>query len=177
LLVSHFGVDPYYLGADQLVLPVALGFMTYGLYILVNNVLYARGATMAIGIIVLVAALANACLNVLLIPSMGPLGAAIATWMAYLVLVLLSVGWSRRLIEIKYPWWAYAYIVMLICGLYGLGQFTLEWAASWRLVARLGLIMTYIPLILVGRLYSIEEVKTGINATRKWLAARGANSR
>ncbi len=78
---------------------------------------------------------------------------------------------------ISYPWWAYVYIVVLICGLFSLGRFTLEWAAPWRLVARLGLILTYLPLIVVGRLYSIDEVKTGLAAARKWLVARGANSR
>ena len=81
-------------------------FLAYGLYIIANNVLYATGHTGTIGTNVLMAALLNAGLNVLWIPWLGAMGAALATLGAYTVLAGWSMWVAERKMPVGYPWGA-----------------------------------------------------------------------
>jgi O-antigen/teichoic acid export membrane protein len=173
LLVELFGVDPYYLQADIMVLPVALGFMGYGVYIVVNNVLYATNLTHIIGLNVLTAAAANLVLNFALIPLLGALGAALATTLSYGVLALLTARIAEKQIHVGYPWRILVIVIVLVVGLYLPGYLTTSWETFPRLSLRLLLISMYIPLILITGLYGREDLQKGM----KWIRdAREGNT-
>lgn len=160
-LSEAFGVDPYYLNADVMVLPIALGFMGYGIYIVVNNILYATELTHLISMNVLIAAVTNAALNVAMIPFFGPLGAALATAVAYGLLAFLSARIAERQIHVGYPWRIVWVIGGMIVLLWAAGLPTTDWPALPRLAVRFGLIALYVPLVYVFGVYTREDLEKG----------------
>jgi O-antigen/teichoic acid export membrane protein len=172
LLVKLFGVDPYYLNADPMVLPIALGFMGYGIYIVVNNVLYATALTHVISMNVLVAACANAAFNLVMIPWMGAYGAALATTMAYALLAWMSARVAERRIHVGYPWKTVSIVVGLVAGLWVVSVPTYAWETVPRLLARLILISVYMPVILWIGLYNRTDLLKGIEVVRGRLLRR-----
>ena len=167
LLVKGFAVDPYYLNVDTLVLPLALGFLAYGLYIVFNNVLLAMGHTSMISINVVGAALLNGVLNMIMIPVLGALGAALTTAVAYAALALMTALVAQRKQPVAYPWRVCGIVLVMILGLYGLGTLTAAWPAAVRLPVRLLLILAYLAMIPVFRLYTVDELRTGWAAIRQ----------
>ncbi len=99
--------DEAYLEADTLVLLLALGFMNYGVYYVIINVVYAAGRTKAISLNVMVAAVLNAALNLALIPFLGAFGAALATFLAYLALAVGAAYFTRQDLPVAFPWGVY----------------------------------------------------------------------
>ena len=95
--------NPAYLDADPLVLPIALGFMAYGVYIIMMNVLYATAQTKRIAGNVLGSAVLNLALNAALIPLFGAMGAALATFAAYAGLAAITTWQARRAVAIAFP--------------------------------------------------------------------------
>jgi O-antigen/teichoic acid export membrane protein len=151
--------DPAYLAADQLVLPIALGYFAYGIYFIAMNVLYAAGRSRAIAGGVAVAAAANLALNILTVPRFGPAGAAVATLVTYAGLAAATLRRAHRVAPAPYAWGALAVVLALVLGLWLLGQPTADWHAQARLPARLALICAYPLLLLTFRVYSVGEVR------------------
>ncbi len=165
-LSEAFNVDPYYLQADAMVLPIALGFMAYGVYVVVNNILYATELTHVISMNVLFAAVVNAVLNVLMIPFLGAYGAALATTLAYAVLAGLTAWVAERKIHVGYPWRIVWIVTGIVVALWLIGYPTTRWAPGPRLAVRAGLIAAYVPLVLAFRLYSGEDLEKGLRTLR-----------
>lgn len=173
LLVELFGVDPFYLQADVMVLPIALGFMGYGVYIVVNNVLYATNLTHVISLNVATAAAANVALNFALIPYLGAYGAALATTASYALLAGLSARIAEKQIHVGYPWRILFIVLALIISLYIAGYFTTAWDAVPRLIFRTFLIASYIPLVLLSGLYTRQDIQKGADWIRSYRSGRG----
>ena len=171
--VTHLVTDrTAYLAVDTLALPIAFGFMAYGIYYIVVNILYAAERTRVIAWTVAAAAVGNAALNVVLIPSFGVMGAALATTAAYGLLVAIAVREARRHQRVDYAWGKLAWVVGLVLGLWGLGQPTVDWEVPARLAVRSLLILAYLPLILVARLYTPREVAQGWAWLVQWWGRR-----
>ena len=147
-----------YLAADQLVLPIGLGFMAYGIYHIAVNVLYASGETQHIARMVIMAALANVGLNIVLIPTFGSVGAALTTGGAYALLAVLAVRQARQHLKVDYSWRTLGFVLLLVGLLWGIGQLTQSWAAGPRFAARVGLVFAYLPLLYLCRLYRRDEL-------------------
>ena len=151
--------NPAFLRAEPLVLPIALGFMAYGIYFIGMNILYADGRTPAIAIGVALAATLNIALNLFAIPRWGAMGAALATLVAYVALAAWTLARAHRVAPVKYRWEALAAVVCILLGLWALGQVSGVWGTALRLPFRLALIGCYPLLILVAGLYSREELR------------------
>ena len=161
LLSELFNVDPFYLQADVMVLPIALGFMGYGVYIVVNNILYATELTHVISMNVLIAAAVNAAVNLILIPFMGALGAAIATAGSYALLAWLSARIAERQIRVGYPWRVVWIVVAAVVLLWALGIPTTNWSTPARLAARTCLIALYVPIVYFSGIYTRADFEKG----------------
>ena len=166
-LSTIFNVDPLYLRADPMVLPIALGFMGYGIYIVVNNVLYARALTHIISLNVLIAAGANAALNFILIPVMGAYGAALATTLAYALLAAASARIAERKMHVGYPWRILALVTLMVVGLWAIGYPTYSWDTLPRLAVRCGLILVYLPFVWWSGLYTRVDLEKGLELLRQ----------
>lgn len=153
---------PEYVVVDMLVFPVALGFMAYGLYYIAVNVLYAAGQAGRLAMLVLFMASLNAGLNVLLIPVLGPLGAALATVAAYTALALATFRAGAGISTVRYPWIALVKIVALLLLLFVASRFSSDWSPVDRIAYRLGLLAVY-PLVLISTgVYSWSGIRTMI---------------
>ena len=165
--------NPAYLDADPLILPIALGFMAYGIYIIMMNVLYATAQTRRIAGNVLGAAVLNLALNAALIPLLGAMGAALATLAAYAGLAAVTTWQARDAVVIAFPWRALATVLLLVGGLWVLGQPSLGWTQPARLAWRVGLLALYPLLVLAAGVYSRSEWRILWTTLRGYAGRRG----
>ncbi|OZC03582.1 polysaccharide biosynthesis C-terminal domain-containing protein [Rubricoccus marinus] len=164
--------EPAYLGASGLVLPVALGYVGYGLYFVVVNVLYAAGETRRISQGVIGAAVGNAVLNLLLIPPFGAMGAALATVASFAGLALYAERVARRHAPIRYPWGA-ALASGVIAAVLALAAMPSEAWGLWpRVALRAGLLACYPAALFALGLYEVREIRNGLAMARGWLRQR-----
>jgi O-antigen/teichoic acid export membrane protein len=158
--------EPGYAAVEPLVLLIGLGFLMNGLYFVAVNVLYAGGRTQTVAWSVAGAAALNAGLNLALIPALGLAGAALATFGAYAALAVWTARVAERDIRAHYPWGALATALLLVAGLWVLGQGSVEWSTAARLAWRLGLLALYPALVVAAGLYRPAELRRYLGALR-----------
>lgn len=154
--------NPAYLGVETLVFPLAVGFALYGTYYVLVTILYAAGRTTAIARNLLLATGANVVLNVVLIPPFGAMGAAVATILAYGGLLVVTAQTVTRWTGTQFDWSVLIKGLALVTGLYLAGHLLLDASLVIRLAGRIALVAAYVPLVVVLRLYTWEEVRTVI---------------
>lgn len=151
--------NPAYQDAEPLILPIALGFVAYGLYYIVMNVLYAAKQTGRIAGYVMGAALFNLGLNLALVPTLGAMGAALATLGSYAGLAAVTAWRAREHVRIAFPWGALASVVLVVVGLWALAQPSQPWGVPQRIAWRLGLVALYPALVLAAGVYTLGELR------------------
>lgn len=164
--------NPAYRDAEPLILPVALGFVGYGIYYIAMNVLYAARQTRRIAGYVMATAAVNLGLNLALVPFLGAMGAALATLLSYAGLAAATAWQARQLARIAFPWWALGSVVLIVAGLWALAQPSYPWDVPQRLAWRLGLVALYPALVLAAGVYTRAELRTSWDALRRFLPAR-----
>ncbi len=158
-----------YLAAEYLVLPIAIGYLFYGVYSVMNNLIYAGGRSGAIAQNIFLAAMFNIILNLALIPLWGVMGAAVATAISYAALLAVTTRIAYRHTSTRFPWTVLGKVLVLIIVLYVLGRLTFDWSTPARLAARLLLIAAYPVGVYAWRLYSPEEWRELAAIVRKRL--------
>ncbi len=159
--------DPAYRAAEPLILPIALGFLAYGVYFILMNLLFVAERTRQIASAVVMAAVLNLALNLALVPALGAMGAALATVASYASLVGLTLVQARRATTVRLPWAALAAAVLLVLGLWALAQPTWDWAQGPRVLARLGLVGLYPPLVVAAGVYRRDELRAALAMVRR----------
>lgn len=159
--LSRVGVDEFYLSSAILVFPLALGAMIYGVFIVINNVFLAAAKTQLISWMVIMAAGLNIVFNLILIPYYEAFGAAIATVLAYGILVFLASRKAKQEIHIKYKWSTFFLVVSMITLLFLAGLTTQEWDTLPRIGARILLVLAYFPLLYIFKIYRRDEIALG----------------
>ena len=164
-----------YLEAEVLVFPIALGFMLYGLYTVIINVVIAHGRTRSVAYMVIGSALANAVLNVVMIPWLGVFGAAASTAIAYGFLMLWAAHTANRHRGIRYPFGPLVVVLVILITLYLAALTTIDLPTMARIGARFGIILLYPVLILVTQIYRVDEVRASVGTLRtRYLKGRAA---
>lgn len=90
-----------YMVGGGLVLLVALGTIFYGFYAINVYVIYLVEQTKWLPLMIGVAAATNAGINIVLIPKIGIMAAAISTIVSYFILAAVVTVWARRAISYK----------------------------------------------------------------------------
>lgn len=161
--------NPVYLEVETLVAPIAAGYLLYGVYFLMVNVLFVADRTGTVAVNLLLATALNVALNVALIPSFGPMGAAAATVLSYAALVALTARTVVREAATRFDWSVLARVLLLGAVLFALGHLSVDWDTWARIVWRAALVLAYLPLVLALRLYTPEEARRGL----AWVRTRG----
>jgi len=156
-----------YLQAEPLVFFISMGFMSYGIYYIMMNIVYAKGKSVLIALSVTGAAVLNIVLNIIMIPYFGALGAALATFIAYLGLALFTAYNSRRYIIVKYPWRILSLVFVMLFIFFGASLLTLELNLWERLIYRSFLFILYPLIIILFKAYSLKEIKDGFSLIKK----------
>lgn len=102
-----------YLVGGGLVLLVALGLMLFGLYQINVYAILLVQQTKWLPLMITIAVLTNAGINLALIPKIGIMGAAISTVVSYFILVAIVTVWARRVISCK---WDFKFLAKVVAG-------------------------------------------------------------
>jgi O-antigen/teichoic acid export membrane protein len=130
----------------------AIGLITtavtlYALYMVMVVILGRTGRTEFNLPAALAALAANVVLNLLLVPPLGIVGAALALVASYLVVVALMYVFTQRLFPVPYQWGRLARVVLTAAVLVGAGELLLPTSGAAGLLGRIALFAAY-PLVL-----------------------------
>lgn len=157
--ILHILARPEYFGSGVIIRLVAIASFIYVLGTLTNTALLYQKRAGLTQVTVLVSAGLNLLLNVLLIPRLQMVGAALAMLLSFTVMVLLGYFLSQKALHVKYDWAALSKIVGI-----GATLLTLEWllvpqAASLGACAvRVALLLAYpVLLLLIGAFTASER--------------------
>jgi len=90
-----------YMVGGGLILLVALGIMLLGVYSINSYIILLVQQTKWLPLIMAIAAVTNAGINLALIPKIGIMGAAISTIVSYFILAAIVTVWANRVISYK----------------------------------------------------------------------------
>lgn len=167
--------DDEYFAANEAVGPLAAGTALYALYLVLVVILGRTGRTefsfpaTAVGVGV------NIALNLLLVPEHGIVGAGVALFASYLVVVALMHGIVRRLFYVPYEWRRLAIAVGLAAGLIAIGELAVPHEGAGGLAISLGLCAAYPAGLMAGRfMTAAEREQIGALIRSLWDGRRGA---
>ena len=126
---------------------IATGVTLYALYMVLVVILGRTGRTEFNFPATAAALVANVGLNLILVPSMGIVGAGIALVASYFVVLALMYWFTQRLFPVPYQWGRLLRVVLVSAVLVGLGELLLPTEGALGLLLRIVLWLTY-PLIL-----------------------------
>ena len=138
---------PEFFGSYEAIGLITTGVTLYALSQVLVVILGRTGRT-EFNIPATVAAVAvNVALNLLLVPSMGIVGAGLALVASYLVVVATMYGFTQRLFPVPYEWGRLGQVVAVSAILVGAGELAMPAEGAAGLLGRLALWAAY-PLLL-----------------------------
>jgi O-antigen/teichoic acid export membrane protein len=153
---------PKFFDSFEVIGLISVAVTLYALYLVLVVILGRTGRTefnlpAAIGALVV-----NVVLNLVLVPPLGIVGAALALVASYLVVLGLMYGFTQRLFPVPYEWGRLLRVVLTVAALVGLAELLVPTEGAAGLLLRVALFAAY-PLVLLGSgFFSDEE--------RGWLA-------
>jgi O-antigen/teichoic acid export membrane protein len=119
----------------------------YALYMVMVVILGRTGRT-EFNLPAAISALAvNVVLNLILVPSMGIVGAALALVISYLVVIVLMYAFTQRLFPVPYQWGRLARVVLTAAILVGVGEAVMPTSGLLGFLGR-GVLFVAYPLLL-----------------------------
>jgi O-antigen/teichoic acid export membrane protein len=156
-IFGRYIIHPDYWGGLSIVPVVLLAYMFLGVY---NNLVagvYIEKKTQRLPAITLAGALVNIGTNFLLIPTMGMMGGALATLLAYAVMALALYVDVRRFYPVRYEWGRIAHVSLVAGGVYFL--FRVVGAGSYHLLWKLFLLVAFCIVLYVSRFFLPDELQ------------------
>ena len=141
---------------------VATGVTLYALYMVLVVILGRTGRTEFNFPATIAALVANLALNLVLVPSLGIVGAGLALVASYVVVVSLMYVFTQRLFPVPYQWARLARVLAVSAVLVGLGELLLPGSGFAGFLGRAVLWLAYPALLLLSGFFTAEE--------RGWLA-------
>jgi O-antigen/teichoic acid export membrane protein len=138
---------------------VAAGAALTGAMGLIVLILMLKKKTAVMGTISILSAVLNFGLNLVLIPYLGLIGAALTTFLAFLLALVLTVYYSLKLFTFDVN---YGFIVKSVCGSCIIALFLLLWNPSGFLSIVLSIALAaviYLTILLVLRGLTLQEIK------------------
>lgn len=166
LVISYFSKEVVYIASPESyhdaarVIPfIVSGYFFYGLLRIIYTPLYARKKTGTISKINVVAALTNFGLNILLIPIIGIFGAALSTYISFMVMILIGYYVSTKVLLFRWEInkiikvFALMTIFTLIGMLIDTGNMIFD--VSLKIVG----IFVYLAFIYLAKVFDLNEIK------------------
>jgi O-antigen/teichoic acid export membrane protein len=138
---------------------VAAGTALYGVYALLVQIIALKKKTAIMGTIWILCAALNFGLNLILIPYLGLIGAALTTFLAFLLAFVLTTIYSFRYFKFDVKG---GFIVKSVCGSSIIALFLLLWNPSGLLTIILSIALAaaiYLTIMLALRGFTIQEAK------------------
>jgi O-antigen/teichoic acid export membrane protein len=158
----RFFAAPKFFDAYEVVGLIAAAVTLYALYMVMVVILGRTGRTEYNLPAAIAALVSNVVLNLILVPSLGIVGAGLALVASYLVVIALMYWFTQRLFPVPYEWGRLARVLFAAAALVGLGELVMPTAGFGGLVGRLFLALLYPLALLASGFFTAEE--------RGWLA-------
>src|SRR5262249_52504099 len=151
---------------------VAFAYLLYGFYILSSTGLGLVKRNAPISWATFVAAAANVCLNIWLIPRFGALAAAYTTIVSYAILGSGCLFFAHRLYPIPFRYWQWAQLLGGMIALAAIPSMlpVVPWPAG--VAIRLALLILYGGLVLAAGVVQRDEVSMLASALSRSLRNR-----
>jgi O-antigen/teichoic acid export membrane protein len=170
---------PEFFGSYKAIGLISTAVTLYALYMVLVVILGRTGRTEFNFPATLAALAANVALNLILVPSLGIVGAGLALVASYLVVLALMYGFTQRLFPVPYQWGRLARVALTAAALVALGELLMPTSGAAGLLGRAALLAAY-PLALfatgfftpgervwLSRLRHPAELATSFNRLRK----------
>jgi O-antigen/teichoic acid export membrane protein len=138
---------PEFFGSYKAIGLISAAVTLYALYMVMVVILGRTGRTEFNFPAAIAALAANVVLNLLLVPPLGIVGAALALVVSYLVVLGLMYGFTQRLFPVPYQWGRLARVVLTSAVLVGVGELVMPTSGFTGLLGRAVLFALY-PLAL-----------------------------
>lgn len=150
---------PAFVGAERYVWLLAMTSLSSGFALVVMIGLLIEKKLAQAAWMTTAAAALNTLLNILLIPTLGVLGAALATAVAYLASALLMAIRAQRVHPFPYEWRKVGAAFAVYLALAGAGLALGSQARPLSIAMRLGLLLAYPLLLWLLRVFEIWELQ------------------
>lgn len=151
--------------ASSVVPLIVLSYLLYGLYVNLIVGAYLQSRTRVLPLVVGGAAVVNVVLNFALIPPYGMMGAAVATLVAYMVMVVFLHEALKRSYPIAYEWVRMLKIVIVSGTIYGAGGLLHPDRLMLNVLCKVGLMGLYGVLLFATGFFEKDEIEH----IRRWL--------
>ncbi|MEW6506530.1 MAG: polysaccharide biosynthesis C-terminal domain-containing protein [Bacteroidota bacterium] len=151
-----------YLSGLYIVPAVLLGYLFHGLYVNFTAGIYIEEKTKFFPLVTGIGAVVNILVNILLIPIIGILGAALATLFAYMAMSVSLFFISQKYYEIKYEYDRIIKILLLLifsCGLYYFIHFNYEFTLPLKFIVLIGFTLALFALNIISRQELLRLIK------------------
>ena len=153
----RFFVAPKFFDAYEVVGLIAAAVTLYALYMVMVVILGRTGRTEYNLPAALAALASNVALNLILVPPLGIVGAALALVGSYLVVIALMYGFTQRLFPVPYEWARLARILFVAAALVGFGEVVLPASGFAGFVGRLALGLLFPVVLFATGFFTAEE--------------------
>lgn len=144
---------------------IATGVTLYALYMVLLVILGRTGRTEFNFPATAAALVANVGLNLLLVPSLGIVGAGLALVASYVVVLALMYGFTQRLFPVPYEWGRLARVVLVASALVLAGELLMPTDGIFGLLGRIVFWLAY-PLCLLATGFFTPSERRGLATLR-----------
>ncbi len=163
--MEFFGVsiyNPKYQSGLIIVPIILLGYLFNGLYYNFQPGLYIQEKTKYFPIVTLAGAIVNVVVNILLIPILGLIGAALATLASYMVMATGLYYFAQKVYPIKYEYAKVGkilFLVLLTCGIYYYLHYTIGLLFVYKIIMLFGFVGMLFALRVVDKDEIVKNLK------------------
>jgi len=150
-------VDTRFWSSFAVVPLIVLSYLCYGARTVVTIGVGVLNKTYYLAITIVIAAIINLVLNAILIPIYGMMGAAWATLISYIALLVMDIVVNQRLYPIRYELWKIGIIVLFGAFIFGMSSLVENHNIWFTIVLKTLLIILYIGLLLIPGFLSVSE--------------------
>ena len=159
LLHNRTLIAAAYWGGVNIIPVVLLAYLFNGMYVNFTAGIFIEGKTKYLPYITGLGALANIVVNILLIPYMGIMGAAIATLASYIAMAFALYFVSRRFYRVDYEYWK-IFRIFIALGLV-MAAYYLGFAGN--IISKTVLLILFFILLCLLKIISLDDISSIYN--------------
>ncbi len=149
--------DPKFFDSFEVIGLISVAVTLYALYLVLVVILGRTGRTEFNLPAAFAALVVNLVLNLVLVPSLGIVGAALALVASYLVVLGLMYAFTQRLFPVPYEWGRLLRVVLTVAALVGLAEMLVPTEGVIGLLVRIALFAAYPLALFATGFFSAEE--------------------
>jgi O-antigen/teichoic acid export membrane protein len=167
-IIELFAGNKSYLPAYEVVPIILFAYVFFGMSMISSLGMYLTSKTTYVAIITIISAIINIVLNFLLIPIYGILGAAINTFIAFVILYFLSLFVSNKFYKIKFESLRLL-LIFVVSLLLMIISYLIKMESFWEnLILKFSLILGFPLILYFTSFYQVSEVRTIRAIIKKW---------